>query len=86
MFNGITHVIRNPAGTFSLVGAVPRALCDEREPTRSDILGGRVDMQTRMVYRPRVYQTAREAFTAVDAVGTGCTLPTCACATLRGAA
>ena len=78
-FGGITHVIRNPAGSFSLVGAVPRSLCTEHEPTRMDVMAGRVDFETRKVYRPRVFETAREAVDATRAAGSACTLAGCAC-------
>jgi hypothetical protein len=32
-------IIRNPAGTYSLVGDIPRRLCSIRPATRADILG-----------------------------------------------
>lgn len=78
-FAGITHVIRNPVGTFSLVGSVPRSLCTEHEPTRADVMGGRVDFTTRKVYRPRGFATAQAAIAATREAGTACTLPRCAC-------
>ena len=58
-FGGITHVIQNPVGTYSLVGSVPVSL------------------------HRHVYQTAADAFAAIDAVGTSCASPTCACASLK---
>ena len=79
----MVHVIQNPAGTYSLVGQVPRTLCDEREPTTADVLGGRVDPTTRKVYQPRVYVSAREALAAVATTDAGCTIETCACVKAR---
>lgn len=32
-FNGITHVIHNPKGAFSLVGSVPTAMMEQRRIT-----------------------------------------------------
>lgn len=79
----MVHVIQNPAGTFSLVGMIPRELCDECEPTKADVLGSRVDMTTRKVYRPKVFKTAQEAFAAIDATEYACNMVVCACTRLR---
>lgn len=78
----MVHVIKNPAGSFSLVGLVPASLCDAKEPTTADVLAGRVQGDGK-VYRPRVFQDGAEAFAAIDASGNGCDLPACACAALR---
>lgn len=35
------HVIKNPAGTYSFVGSIPRALGNQVKPTSDDIIAGR---------------------------------------------
>lgn len=40
--NGLgLHVIKNPAGTFSYVGSIPRELGEKVKPSTSDIMAGR---------------------------------------------
>lgn len=78
-FGGITHVIRNPAGTLSLVGAVNTDMMTRRKPTRSDIMGGRVQPDG-FAYVGRAYGSIEEI--KADAAKCGarlCEIPTCAC-------
>lgn len=78
-FGGVTHVIKNPAGSYSLVGAVNSDMMTRRKPTMSDIFGGRVQPDG-FAYVGKPYQSVDEI--KVDAEKCGaklCTSATCAC-------
>lgn len=78
-FNGITHVITNPAGSFSLVGSVPLAMMTQRKPTTSDIMGGRV-ARDGFAYVGRAYASIAEIQAAAVECGAHlCDLSGCAC-------
>jgi len=67
-FNGITHVIENPSGhaegyNYSLVGAVPVSMMDEKPATRADVMGGRAKYAADgalVAWRGRQWQTVGE--------------------------
>jgi hypothetical protein len=85
-FGGITHVIKNPKGTYSLVGSVPAAMMEQRKPTQNDIMGGRVQADG-FAYVDRVYGSIEEIREAAAKCGaTLCSSETCACYQLLRAA
>lgn len=57
------HIIKTPRGNFTFVGSVPRELCDKREATTSDVMGGRAVRENGelVCYRPKVFNTELEA-------------------------
>jgi hypothetical protein len=76
------HINHNPAGNFSFVGTIPVTLMATRKPTRSDVMGGRVDFATGLAYYAPVYKTVAEAMDAAVAAGLKdmvCKNPKCAC-------
>ena len=78
-FGGITHVIKNPASSLSLVGAVHIEMMTKRTPTRSDIMGGRVQKDG-FAYVGKAYQSIEDI--KADAAKCGATLCSaegCAC-------
>lgn len=78
-FNNITHIILNPAGTYSYVGCVPSTLLDVHAPTRQDLLAGRI-LPDGQGWTTKPRRTLEAALTDAQAVGaTLCALPTCAC-------
>lgn len=78
-FGGITHIMQNPAGTFSYVGAVPQALGELREATRSDIMGGRSkNGMTRYIAPRPTIEKALADLKAVDGAKP-CDIISCAC-------
>jgi hypothetical protein len=81
MFNfaGITHVITNPKGTYSLVGSVPLAMMEKRKPTTADIMGGRVQPDG-FAYVGKAYATIQDIRDAAEDCGAHlCDSPTCGC-------
>jgi len=81
-FGGITHVIKNPAGSFSLVGSVHSEMMTQRKPTVSDIMGGRVQADG-FAYVGRAYQTIQEIQDSAAKCGAKmCESTTCACRSL----
>ena len=84
-FGGITHVIANPQGhapgyNFSLVGSVPASMLEPRTPTRSDVMGGRVQKDG-YAYTGRKWKTVQQivAFAKDKPEVKLCTSPACAC-------
>lgn len=77
-----THVIKNPAGTYSYVGAVPGALAEIVPATYTDIIGGRAfsrDGQT-VAYHFQPRQSIQAAVDEAIAAGAPlCDLASCAC-------
>lgn len=77
-FGGVTHVIKNPAGGFSLVGSVPTTMMEKRVPTVADIMGGRA--HDGFAYVGKTYQSIEDIKAAAATCGANlCTSPTCAC-------
>ena len=75
MFNNTTHVIKNPVGSFSLVGAGPTLAT--RTAAVADIMAGRsytADDGTELAPQGIAFATADEAATAVRSAGTTATL------------
>ncbi len=78
-FGGITHVIDNRNGSYSLVGDVPVAMMAKQKPTASDIMSGRVQRDGH-VYVCVPYSSVDEIKRSVQACGGHlCDIPTCAC-------
>ena len=81
-FGGMTHIIKNPAGTYSYVGAVPLALMTQHNPTAADIVGGRI-LPNGKAWKNKPRATIAAAVKDAQEVGaTLCTSATCACRTL----
>lgn len=80
-FAGITHVITNPKGTYSLVGSVPIAMMEKRIPTMSDIMAGRV--HDGFAYVGKVYVSIADIQAAAKHCGAYlCDSESCACRNL----
>jgi hypothetical protein len=88
-FGGITHINpihspRTPGWNFDLVGSVSTLMLDACEPTRSDVMGGRVQKDGK-VYRGRKWETVQQI---LDEAGKHagivklCDLDGCACRSL----
>lgn len=61
MFNfDRVFIIDCPNGRFTFKGSVPIELCNKREPTRSDIMGGRVQSDG-FVYSSKVVDSREQA-------------------------
>ena len=68
------------ATIFYFVGSVPAALMDTRKPTRSDVMGGRVDFETGLAYVGRIYYDVETMVADAKAVGAAlCSSPGCSC-------
>ena len=71
------------AKTYTWNGSIPATLCDGREPTRTDIMGGRVAANG-LTYEPRRYRSARAAMADATKHGAAvCCSDSCACAKIR---
>ena len=84
-FGGITHIMNNPKGhapgyNYSLVGSVPVSMMDRRKPTRSDVMGGRVQKDG-FAYVGRKWESVAEILEAAKQAGDVrlCSSPTCLC-------
>jgi hypothetical protein len=66
-----SHVLKNPAGTYSVVGSVPVTCITLREPTRDDVMGGRIveTPEGRRGWTGRGFGTWQDAANAVLAGG-----------------
>jgi hypothetical protein len=81
-FGGITHVIKNPAGSLSLVGSVQTAMMTQRKPTVEDIMAGRTQKDG-FAYVGKAYQSIQEIQDAAAACGAHlCDMSKCACRSL----
>lgn len=77
-FREITHIIKVPTG-YTSVGSVPVDFMTSRKPTRTDIMGGRVQSDGLAYFtqpRPTVEQWLSDA---KEAGAKLCSSPTCAC-------
>ena len=65
------HVIKNPTGTFSYVGSIPVALCQEVPATYLDIMGLRAHGEPghAMTWKAPVFNSAKEAVDFAEARG-----------------
>jgi hypothetical protein len=83
-FAGITHVNPNPNGhapgyNFSLVGTVPVSMLEGRNPTQSDVMGGRVQSNG-LAYAGRKWETVAEILEAAKENRVRlCVSATCSC-------
>lgn len=80
-FGGISHVIKNPAGSYSVVGSVPLAMMAARKPSPADIMAGRVSGG--VAYVAKSYASIEEIKAAAAACGAKlCAAPNCSCRSL----
>jgi len=63
------HVIKAPSGRYIFVGSVPRTLLGWREPTKSDVMGQRVDFETGLAHYTLTFNTEQEAIDAAIKAG-----------------
>ena len=78
-FGGVTHILPNPNGTFSLVGSVPVAMMTQRKPTVADVMGGRIKPDG-FAYVGKAYQSIEQIKQAAFESGANlCSSPSCAC-------
>ena len=77
-FGGVTHILKNPTGTFSPVGSVPLGMMRQSVPTADDAMGGRV--RNGVAYNTRGFPSVEDFLAAAASSGTKlCDLPGCAC-------
>lgn len=83
------HLIKFPTGRYGWRGSIPESLLDWKPPTRSDIMGGRVQFSgpnKDKAHYDRVYASVSEALTDASRVGADvCNSAGCACRDLFSA-
>lgn len=76
------HLNKLPNGRITFVGSIPIALMNAHEPTRSDIMGGRVI--DGLAYSTKVFDNVADALAFAKQVGITnlCQIKGCACRSL----
>ena len=63
------HIIETKPNTFIYVGSVPFALHNWVQPTKSDVLGQRVDHDTGLAFRNIVFESEHAAIAHAKKIG-----------------
>lgn len=72
------HIIKTPSGKFGVVGRVPLCLMQAREPTREDVMAGRV--LDGVGYVGKGFASVEEILEVAEANAVEmCSSSTCAC-------
>ncbi len=65
------NIIKNPAGTYSLVGRIPTDVCELVEASAADVMGGRAfkDGEKVVTWKTPVFKTLEAACSYIQSRG-----------------